>query len=179
MKGKLTTTARIPALTLVAVLAAVGVGYAAIPGADGQIKGCYATSNGLLLGIPHSKGDTRIVDSDEACRAYEKTIAWNQEGTPGAPGTNGTNGSNGTNGVSGYEYVLGTGVGRKTVYCPVGKVAVGGGATVLGLINGANALSSSSHARDLVGGVARDGWEASAVDQTRNVQAEAICITAG
>jgi hypothetical protein len=175
MTRKFTHRGRIPALTLVAVLAAVGVGYAAIPGTDGQIKGCYATTNGLLLGIPHSKGDTRIVDSGEACRSYETAIAWNQQGSPGAAGTNGTNGSNG---VSGYEYVLATGVGRKTVYCPVGKVVVGGGGTVLGLVNGANAMSSSSHARDLVGGIARDGWEVAAVDQTRTVEAEAICITA-
>jgi hypothetical protein len=64
MKSKLTTTARIPALTLVAVLAAVGVGYAAIPGADGQIKGCYATSNGILLGCQWPSVSPQLRPSD-------------------------------------------------------------------------------------------------------------------
>ena len=46
-----------------AILVGSGVAYAAIPSADGTIKGCYATTNGLLLGIPRSKGDTRIVEA--------------------------------------------------------------------------------------------------------------------
>jgi hypothetical protein len=71
-------------LALVAALA--GGAYAAIPGADGQIKGCYALTDGLLLGIPHAKGDTRIVDETESCRAYEKTLKWNQKGPTGPQG---------------------------------------------------------------------------------------------
>jgi hypothetical protein len=31
----------------------------------------YATTNGILLGIPHSKGDVRLVAVGEACRTYE------------------------------------------------------------------------------------------------------------
>ena len=51
------------------LLATAGIGIAAVPGDDGQIRGCYATTNGLLLGIPHSKGDTRIVDTGEAAES--------------------------------------------------------------------------------------------------------------
>ncbi len=35
------------ALATAGILATVGVGWAAIPGDDGQIKGCYATTSGL------------------------------------------------------------------------------------------------------------------------------------
>lgn len=80
MDAKLTRKSSITTLALAGTLAAVGVGYAAIPGSDGVIKGCYATTNGLLLGIPHSKGDTRIVDSAEACRSYETPLSWSQQG---------------------------------------------------------------------------------------------------
>jgi len=59
---------------LALVVASSGVAYASIPNPDGTIKGCYATTSDLLLGIPHSKGDTRIVDSAEACRSYEQSI---------------------------------------------------------------------------------------------------------
>jgi hypothetical protein len=103
MGYRLTSKTAIVAFTLLGVLAAVGVGYAAIPGGDGTIKGCYATSKGLLLGIPHSKGDTRIVDSGEACRSYEKTIAWNQQGPKGDQGDRGAQGATGAQGPQGAQ----------------------------------------------------------------------------
>jgi hypothetical protein len=93
MRSMLTHKRSIPALALLVVLAAAGVGYAAIPGPGGVIKGCYATTEGLLLGIPHSKGDTRIVDSGEACRSYEKTLPWNQTGPQGPRATRAYRGS--------------------------------------------------------------------------------------
>ena len=60
-----------------------GAAYASIPGPDGKIHACYASTNGIWLGVVHSKGDVRIVDSNEACRSYEKSISWTQN--PPAP----------------------------------------------------------------------------------------------
>lgn len=163
-KGSIATMA---VLGVLAVVGVVGVGFAAIPGSDGTIKGCYATTNGLLLGIPYSKGDTRIVDAGEPCRSYEQAVTWNQQGQPGTPGTNGTNG---TNGVSGWERILVNGTGHATAKCPAGKVLLGGGGTVLGVINAQSALVSSAPLDDTQ-------WQASAVDQTRTVQATALCAS--
>jgi hypothetical protein len=86
MRLKLNSRTNLVVLAAVGIVAAGGIGYAAIPGADGQIKACYATSNGLLLGIPHSKGDMRVIDEGETCRAYETTLRWNQKGVKGDAG---------------------------------------------------------------------------------------------
>jgi hypothetical protein len=56
-----------------------GVAYAAIPAPDGSIKGCYATTNGVLLGVPHSKGDLRLAAPGE--------VTVNCEGPVGVPET--------------------------------------------------------------------------------------------
>lgn len=92
-------------LILVAGLAGVaitaGTAYAVIPAADGTVHGCYATSNGILLGIPHSKGDVRIVDTGESCRNYERAISWNQKGQQGLPGAPGSTGPTGATGPTG------------------------------------------------------------------------------
>ena len=74
---------------------------AAIPGSGGQVKGCYATTDALLLGIPHSKGDLRTIDSAEACRSYEKQISWNQQGVKGDTGPTGPQGPQGVKGDTG------------------------------------------------------------------------------
>jgi hypothetical protein len=158
------------------VVAFSSAAYAAIPSTDGSIKGCYATTDDLLLGIPHSKGDTRIVDAAEACRPYERAISWNQAGTPGLPGangTNGTNGINGTNGVSGYEVKTASATGSATVICPGGKKALGGGASVLGAIGPGSALISSNRLSTTEG----DAWSAAAADLTRTIQVTVICAS--
>lgn len=93
---------RLGGLGLVLAIGAAAVATAAIPGPDGAIKGCYATNNGSLL-QPHSKGDTRIVDSGEACRSYEKTIAWNQKGAKGDTGPQGPQGATGETGAAGPQ----------------------------------------------------------------------------
>ncbi len=69
------------------VLAVGGVTYAAIPASDGTLHACYAQTNGLLLGIPHSKGDLRLVDEDEACRNYEQPVSWDAGTAPASIGT--------------------------------------------------------------------------------------------
>lgn len=74
---------------------------AAIPGANGAIKGCYARTDALLLGIPHSKGDARIVDENEGCRSYETLLFWNQTGPRGPTGPQGAQGDTGAAGPQG------------------------------------------------------------------------------
>jgi len=103
MSFKLAGKANVAVIAALGALAVVGVGYAAIPAPDGQIKACYATTNGLLLGIPHSKGDTRIIDSGETCRSYERPIAWSQAGLKGDPGDPGPPGADGKNGIDGAD----------------------------------------------------------------------------
>lgn len=94
---------------LAATVAGAGIGYAAIPGGDGVIRGCYATSDGLLA-IPHAKGDIRVVDSADACRTYERPLSWSQvgpkgdrglQGIQGVPGKDGSTGPAGPQGVPG------------------------------------------------------------------------------
>jgi hypothetical protein len=94
------------ALGVLGALATVGVGFAAIPGSDGTVKGCYATSDSGLLGRQYSKGDLRTIDSSESCRSYERQISWSQrgpKGDPGTPGTPGTDGAPGPQGVQGPQ----------------------------------------------------------------------------
>lgn len=80
-----TRKARIASLAVLGVLTTVGVGYAAtIPGSDGTISACYATTNVRIAGVQHTKGDVRIVAAGEACRAYEKAIDWNRS-APAVP----------------------------------------------------------------------------------------------
>jgi hypothetical protein len=69
------------ACTLTALVAGAAVAAGAIPDSGGTIHACYATGNGLLLGIPYSKGDIRAVNQGEACRSYEKPLSWNQNGS--------------------------------------------------------------------------------------------------
>jgi Collagen triple helix repeat (20 copies) len=90
---------RIAGFAAIGLLATVGVAYAAIPGADGTIQGCYATSGGVL-GVP-SKGDLRVVDSSTDCRANEQAISWNQRGPAGDRGPAGPVGPAGQKGDAG------------------------------------------------------------------------------
>lgn len=74
-----------------------GVGYAAIPGPDGQIHACYRDG-----GQDHARqGQVRLVDDGEQCKKGETAIAWNQEGPPGEPGPPGPPGPEGKQGEKG------------------------------------------------------------------------------
>jgi hypothetical protein len=57
----------------------VGIAYAAIPGAGGQIQGCYVTKGGAL----------RVVNAASECTKQELPLAWNQAGQPGTNGAPG------------------------------------------------------------------------------------------
>ena len=92
---------RILLTTATAVVTASVVGavaYAAIPDANGQIHGCYATSSTLL---GPTKGSMRVVDGDEHCRPGETAIAWSQVGPLGPVGPQGATGSPGATGAAG------------------------------------------------------------------------------
>jgi hypothetical protein len=101
---------------------AAGIGYAAIPAADGTISACK-----------NSKGTLKVIDVEagQACPDGQQLLTWNQQGQQGPAGTDG---------VSGYELVTQTlpanaaDTKGMVVYCPAGKVPVGGGgeASVLG-----------------------------------------------
>jgi hypothetical protein len=91
--------ARIAAIAVAGgLLAAGGLAYAAIPGPDGRIHGCYVTNNPIL---GPAKGTVRVVDSGEACRANETAISWSQTGPRGLPGPTGPSGSTGSAGPAG------------------------------------------------------------------------------
>ena len=126
----------------IATVALAGTAYAAIPGGDGTIHGCYAKSGGTL----------RVIDaSGNTCKSGETALDWNQQGVPGPQGPTGAKGDTGPTGaqgpqgepgpagVSGYEQIT---VDRQTdpdvsiftsatATCPTGKVAVGGGGEIL------------------------------------------------
>jgi hypothetical protein len=85
------------------VLAAVGVGYAAIPGSDGKISGCYGSS-----------GQLRVIDADAGakCAKNETALRFSQTGpkgdaclptTPACVGPAGADGADGTNGKDGQS----------------------------------------------------------------------------
>jgi hypothetical protein len=129
------------------------VAYSAIPSADGTITACMTKASGTVRLIEAKAG--------KKCRKAEKLVTWNEEGQPGADGTNGTNGTNGkdgtngTNGVSGYSMesraasINGTGVGGAptllvSIFCPPGKVALGGGGKA-SLTNGQIVALTASH----------------------------------
>jgi type VI secretion system secreted protein Hcp len=75
------------------VAAALGAGtavaIAAIPGADGTIRGCYPTAN------PNAR-TLRIIDESENCAGTESLLTWNQTGPTGPTGPSGPPGLDAT-----------------------------------------------------------------------------------
>ncbi len=78
MRLKLTSKATIAVIAVLGVLAAIGVGYAAIPSTDGVIHSCYASPSGQL----------RVIDAETSskCSKNEKELAFNQRGPKGDKG---------------------------------------------------------------------------------------------
>jgi Collagen triple helix repeat (20 copies) len=81
------------ALVAIVALAATGVAYAAIPGANGVINGCYEKRIGILRVIDAGAGKT--------CTSLETPISWNQQGPKGDIGPQGPEGPQGPPGVQG------------------------------------------------------------------------------
>lgn len=85
----------------VGLIGAGSVAYAAIPGAGGEVHGCY-NKGGLL----QDKGALRVVDEDERCRYNELAMTWSQtgpQGPVGATGPIGPTGAKGETGATGAE----------------------------------------------------------------------------
>ena len=94
--GRMGRNGTVVALGLLGVLGAVGVGFAAIPSADGVINGCYkagATPSGQL----------RVIDAEAGakCLSNERALNWNQKGPKGDPGPPGLQGPPGEKGEPG------------------------------------------------------------------------------
>jgi hypothetical protein len=168
---RLSRRAVVLALAAFGTLAAVGVGYAAIPGGDGVIHGCYQKP-GLLA----NEGALRVIDTDkgQACRSNELAVDWNQKGAKGDPGPQGPKGDPGPQGpkgdqgiqgepgpkgdtgpqgpageagaIRGYEIVQATsepGAGLVIAHCPPGKKVLGGGGSA-----GADVIQGSAPVDD-------------------------------
>ena len=88
----------VPAVAAVVATSAIAV--AAIPGAGGQINGCYSTA-------ALTKGNVRIVDEGTSCRPNEAAISWNQKGQKGDAGGAGPAGPAGPAGAKGDAGVAG------------------------------------------------------------------------
>jgi hypothetical protein len=74
----------LPAVALAMTMAAVGVAYAAIPGADGVIHSCYNASS-------NPSGQLRVIDAAAGakCAKNEKALDFNQRGPKGDKGDKG------------------------------------------------------------------------------------------
>jgi hypothetical protein len=167
----LSTRSSIATLAVIATVGVVGLGYAAIPSPDGVVHACYITAESTY------KGYMRLIDPQAGgkCNQYEKALDFNQRGPQGAPGTPGTPGKNGDNGapgkdgapgkngVSGYEVVSESFDNSKiggTVYCPAGKLVLGGGAELFGSTADQFAIRESRP-------VSIVAWTASSTDANR------------
>lgn len=92
---RLTRTRAVVLGTLVALATAAGIGYAAIPGTNGVISGCYGKQVGVL----------RVIDAEagKTCNSLENPIAWNEQGQPGPQGAPGPKGDKGDTGAQGPQ----------------------------------------------------------------------------
>jgi len=94
MKGRFSRPSAATVIGTVALVAALGGGaYAAIPGEDGEIDGCYDNRQGQLRVIDPSTG--------AACNKNETAISWNQKGPKGDTGPQGDAGPQGETGPPG------------------------------------------------------------------------------
>jgi hypothetical protein len=90
--------------TVLALVLAGGIAYAAIPAANGTITACYKAN-----------GSLRLIDAEagQACSSTEQALLWNQTGPQGAQGIQGPEGPQGVPGPPG-ETVRGYRVLRAT-----------------------------------------------------------------
>jgi Collagen triple helix repeat (20 copies) len=91
-----TITKRLVLVGCAAVALGAGVSYAAIPGAQGVINGCYDKNHGAL----------RVIDTEAAgkqCLPSEVPISWNEKGPKGDPGPQGVPGAQGEKGETGEQ----------------------------------------------------------------------------
>ena len=96
MRLNLTRRGAIATVVLVTLLASVGVGYAAIPSADGVIHACYNDKSNPV-------GMLRVIDAEAGakCAKNEKSLTFNQTGPQGPAGPAGPQGPAGPAGPQG------------------------------------------------------------------------------
>ncbi|MET7276698.1 collagen-like protein [Kribbella sp. NPDC005582] len=86
----------------VGLIGAGSIAYAAIPDPAGVIHGCY-NKGGLL----QDKGNLRVVEAGEKCRATELAMTWNHTGPQGPAGPVGATGEPGATGAPGQQGATG------------------------------------------------------------------------
>src|SRR5215207_212308 len=98
MRLYLTHRGSIATVVFVALLATVGVGYAAIPSSDGVIHACYNASS-------NPSGQLRVIDAEAGakCGKNEKPLDFNQTGPQGPAGPAGPQGLVGSAGPTGSQ----------------------------------------------------------------------------
>ena len=94
-------TAKIALPTVAALGAGGAFAAAAIPGAGGEITGCYTSAGG-------AQGNLRVIDEGGTCGKNETQIKWNQKGVPGDRGPEGPIGPEGPRGSQGPAGANGT-----------------------------------------------------------------------
>jgi len=83
-------------VTALLVLVVSGIAYAAVPGSNGVINGCYSKTTGALRVINTAK--------KQRCKAAKEiALSWSQQGQPGVAGAAGREGSAGKEGARGQE----------------------------------------------------------------------------
>src|SRR5215208_3794490 len=124
------------AVAAVAATTVAGVGYAAVPGGDGAIHGCYDNVSGQM----------RLYDAEDdsprSCGSKETAVSWNQEGPAGPDGPAGPEGPAGPKGETGPVGPA----GPKGETGPAGPAGPQGGPGVSGrvVVTGASTRDSSS-----------------------------------
>ena len=94
--GRCRRRAALLGAAVVAGVSLAGAAYAAVPGEDGVIHGCY-TADGTLRVIDPSSSDRR----KRECTSRETAVSWNQEGPQGEAGPAGEPGPAGADGAMG------------------------------------------------------------------------------
>jgi hypothetical protein len=102
MKPNLTWRGGIAAVVLAVLVASVGVGYAAIPSANGVISACYNSKSNPV-------GMLRVIDAEAGatCAKNEKLLTFNQTGPVGPAGPVGPVGPEGPAGPQGEQGLVG------------------------------------------------------------------------
>ena len=100
-------------------LGAAATGWAAVPGSDGEIHGCYTKKSGAL----------RVIDLDngQKCSSTEAALGWNQKGVPGPQGVAGPVGPAGPEGPQGPQGPKGDPGGASDLHVSSGHEFLNGG----------------------------------------------------
>ena len=104
MGALMTRSARWLLPCVVAMAAAAGIAYAAIPGSDGTYTACMLNKVGTIRLIDPSLPASNLMGH---CTSFETKITFNQQGPPGLTGPQGPQGATGQTGATGPQGVAG------------------------------------------------------------------------